>query len=64
MTSFALEMPIVQIRSEIARKKVNVVQNDKFLLIHQFSGEQKNKRIEEKEMSKNGISKDFYILTK
>lgn len=34
MTSFALEMPIVQIRSEIARKKVNVVQNDKFLLIH------------------------------
>ena len=61
MTSFALEMPIVQIRSEIARKKVNVVQNDKFLLIHQFSGEQKYK---EKEMSKNGISKDFYILTK
>ena len=55
MTSFALEMPIVQIRSEIARKKVNVVQNDKFLLIHQFSGEQKI-RFEEKEMPMNGIS--------
>ena len=60
MTSFALEMPIVQIRSEIARKKVNVVQNDKFLLIHQFSGEQKKNSLEEKEIPMNGISIFLY----